>query len=301
MIYDTMGEFTLTKGLALKCLANFSIIGIGTPIININSLPGKKIEIKSLSFSMKNIQFNNLGDGGNSRTFIILTPARSASETIYYNVNIKDCSFINALDRADVFLDIIADNINDIGNITINNNNFVNSFNPLVLSSSSSTTAVVENNIFNNKSNLCGDVYYPLNSYIALDGSFGRLKINNNDLYNVGISQANGVLNNLSINFNNFILNYDCTKNLTQNIVDIGLGTALNYSQCFFNGNSIKATQINSSFTLTLNFIKSYRNIIYSQVYNNSFYKTTYTNFGQWLDAGANLTTGTIITNNTNN
>lgn len=299
MIYDTIGEFTLEKGLALKCLANFSIIGIGTPVININSLPRKKIEIKSLSFSLKNIQFNNLDDGGNSRVFIEVNPARTASETIYYSVNIKDCSFINALDRADVFLAVTADNINDIGNITINNNNFINSFNPLVLSSSSSTTAVVENNIFNNKSNLCGDVYYPLNSYIALDGSFGRLKINNNDMYNVGISQANGVLNNLSINFNNFILNYDCTQNLTQNIVDIGIGTALSYSQCFFNGNSIKATQINSSFTLTLNFIKSYRDIIYSQVYNNSFYKTTYTSFGQWLDA--DTTTGTIIANNTNN
>ena len=37
MIYDTIGEFTLTKGLYLKCLANFSIIGVGSPVININS------------------------------------------------------------------------------------------------------------------------------------------------------------------------------------------------------------------------------------------------------------------------
>src|SRR5574344_603958 len=300
MIYDTIGEFTLEKGLALKCLANFSITGIGTPIININSSSRKEIEIKSLSFSLKNIQFKNLFTGG-SRSFIRINPARIASETIYYNVEIKNCSFINLLERNDGFLSVIANNINDIGNITINNNNFVNSSNPLILSSSSSTTAVVENNIFNNKSNSCGNSDYSMKSYIDLNGGFGRLKINNNNMYNVGVYQINGVSNNLSINFNNFILNYNCTQDFTQNIVDIGAGTALNYAQCFFNGNSIKATQTNSLFTLTLNFIKSYRDIIYSQVYNNSFYKTTYTSFGQWLDAGTNLTTGTIITNNTNN
>ena len=51
--------------------------------------------------------------------------------------------------------------------------------------------------------------------------------------------------------------------------MNIGVGTSLDYKQCFFNGNSIKATQLNSLFTLSINFIKSYRNIIYSQVYNN--------------------------------
>ena len=83
--------------------------------------------------------------------------------------------------------------------------------------------------------------------------------------------------------------------------MDIGTGTRLGYSQCFFNGNSIEVTQLNSLFTLNVNFIKSYGDITYSQVYNNSFYKTTYTSFAQWLDAGTNLTTGTIIANNTNN
>lgn len=300
MIYDTIGEYSLTKGLALKCLANFSIIGVGTPIINIMSTLGKEIEAKSFSFTMKNIQFKNLYTGS-SRTFIRVNPARTGSETIYYNVEIKDCSFVNLENRLDGFLEIAAYNINDVGNITVNNNNFVNSSNPLILSSSESTTAVVENNIFNNKSDLCGTVYYPLNSYVALDGSFGRLKINNNDMYNVGVMQTNGVSKNLSINFNNFILNYNCTQDITQNIVAIGRGTSLGYNQCFFNGNSIKATQLNSLFTLSINFIKSYSDITYSQVYNNSFYKTTYTSFAQWLDAGTNLTTGTVISNNTNN
>ena len=148
---------------------------------------------------------------------------------------------------------------------------------------------------------MCGTVYLPLNSYIVLGGTFGRLKINNNDMYNVGVYQANGVSKNLSINFNNFILNYSCKKNFTQDIISIGIGTSLDYSQCFFNGNSINVTQLNSLFTLNVNFIRCYRNIAYSQVYNNSFYKTTYANFEQWLDAGSNLTTGTIIANNTNN
>ena len=84
--------------------------------------------------------------------------------------------------------------------------------------------------------------------------------------------------------------------------MDIGLGTSLDYKQCFFNGNSIKATQLNSLFTLSINFIKSYNNIIYSQVYNNSFYSEnpTLVTLSTFLNCTGS-TTGTIIANNTNN
>ena len=61
-----------------------------------------------------------------------------------YNVEIKNCSFVNTENRYDVFLSIDADNINDFGNITVSNNNFVNSSEPLNLSSSERTTAVIE-------------------------------------------------------------------------------------------------------------------------------------------------------------
>ena len=73
------------------------------------------------------------------------------------------------------------------------------------------------------------------------------------------------------------------------------------FKQCVFTGNTVYYTQTNASHVSTLNFIKSYADFIYCQVYNNTFLINGYTSFGQWLDAGANLTTGTIIANNTNN
>ena len=140
-----------------------------------------------------------------------------------------------------------------------------------------------------------------MQNYLSVSGNFGKLKINSNEFENTGISQYNGIADNLSINFNDFKLNYTLTSNLTQNIIDIGTGTTYNYKQCVITGNNIKSTQSNLNYVSTINFIKSYRDFTYSQVYNNTFMKDTYSNFGAWLDAGVKLTTGTIISNNTNN
>ena len=118
---------------------------------------------------------------------------------------------------------------------------------------------------------------------------------------NTGLMQINGTTASYSINFNNFEFLYNPTSNITQNAVELGAGTSDNFSQCVFSGNTIFANFSYSIYTSAINFIKSYRNITYSQIYNNSFYGLNYIQFGAWLDAGTNLTTGTIIANNTNN
>ena len=157
-------------------------------------------------------------------------------------------------------------------------------------------------NKFKNSNTAAGTTDRPLKNYLFINGNFGKLKITANEFENTGILHSNGTASNLSINFNDFSLNYSLTQNLTQNIIDIFVDSSYDsYKQYVITGNSVKSTQNNSSYVSTINFIKSYASFLYGQIYNNTFMKGTYSNFGTWLDAGTNLTTGTIIANNTNN
>lgn len=300
MIYDTIGEYSLTKGLYLKCLGNFSIIGVGSPAINITSAKSKKIEIQSYGLNMNNIKFKTNWTGS-SRLFMSFSSFRVANEEIFYSLNISNCDFIANAGSYDGYISISLNDENDNGTLNIKNNNFINCYYPLELSSTNSTTAFIEGNKFKNSNTEAGDSDYPMRNYLSVAGNFGKLKINSNEFENTGIKQYNGIADNLSINFNDFKLNYILTSNLTQNIIEMGIGTTYYYKQCVMTGNNIKSMQGNLNFVSTINFIKSYKDFVYGQVYNNTFMKDTYSNFGTWLDAGTKLKTGTIIANNTNN
>ena len=99
-----------------------------------------------------------------------------------------------------------------------------------------------------------------------------------------GIIQYNGIADNLSINFNDFKLNYILTSNLTQHIIQMGIGTTYYYKQCVMTEITLNQHNVISNFVSTINFIKSYKDFVYGQVYNNTFMKYTYSNFGNWLD-----------------
>ena len=87
-----------------------------------------------------------------------------------------------------------------------------------------------------------------------------------------------------------------------QNIVEImDFTTVQAFNQCVFTSNAIEANQINATYETSCNFVRSYRNFMYGQICNNTFMSQNYATFAAWLDAGNNLTTGTVIANNTNN
>ena len=128
------------------------------------------------------------------------------------------------------------------------------------------------------------------------------MKIEKNDMYNVGLLQINGITNNMFFQSNNIHTDYTPTENCTLDIIRLGAGTSSDINQLIAKDNAIRLKTSSTTYNYVTNFITSYRPLKYSQITGNSAFteNTTYATWSNWINT-SQITTGTIIANNTNN
>jgi len=188
-------------------------------------------------------------------------------------------------------------------NAQISSNFFNNSKYPIYLSGTANTSvSIVSNVIRNNDKSIYMSDSQP--ARIEIDGNFGIVKIEKNDMYNVGLCSVNGITDNMFFQSNNIYADYTPSEDCTLDIIQLGIGTPdeSDINQLIAKDNAIRLKTSSTTYKYTTNFITSYNPLKYSQITGNSAFteNTTYAPWSNWIKT-SQTTTGTIIANNTNN
>jgi len=293
-IYDTVVDYTITRGIALSCADSFSIIGVGKPKLKISmGNASNKLYIKSTSFFMDNMSFEFLTTTGAA---FYLKPYRVASEFVSYNLDIKNSYF-----KGKTAISLTSDNLNNVILGNINNCIFENS-NIFFYNQYYASTININNNVFKNTGTVI--VAGNLIDFIDISGSWSSCIISKNSFENCGIEfPSSFVTRQLKISENNFNINYPTPliSSVTNSIIYI-------YSdpitiQGYIINNNFRVNISSATFSNSINVIYAEYDFIYGQVSNNSFYSDNPTKaiFNSWINIATGISTGTIIANNTNN
>ena len=176
-IYDTVVNYTITRGIALSCADSFSVFGVGKPKLKINmSNVSNKLYIKSTSFFMDNISFEFLTTTGIG---FYLEPYRVDSETVNYNLDVKNSHFKNMsaitlqnYNSNNIILSSIANCFFEYSSIVFYNQYYKSTIN-------------ISNNIFKNTETVIGSSI--LTYFIDIRGSWNSCIISKNSFENCGI------------------------------------------------------------------------------------------------------------------
>jgi hypothetical protein len=293
-IYDTVVNYTITRGIALSCSDSFSIIGIGKPKLKINmSNVNNKLYIKSTSFFIENISFEFLTTTG---LLFNLKPYRIASENVNYNLDVKNSYF-----KGKTAINLTSDNLKNVVLGNINNCTFENS-DIFIYNQYYSSKININNNIFKNTGTVI--VAGRLIDFIDIRGSWSSCIISKNSFENCGIEfPSDFVTLQLKISENNFKIDYPTPSNgsVVNSIIYI-YSDPITIQGCIIN-NNFKVNISSITFTNSVNIIYAEYDFIYGQISNNCFYSSNPTKaiFNSWINIATGVNTGTIIANNTNN
>ena len=293
-IYDTVVDYTITRGIALSCADSFSIIGVGKPKLKISmGNTSNKLYIKSTSFFMDNMSFEFLTTTG---SLFYLKPYIIGSEKVNYNLNVK-----NSYLKEGTSVRLPSDTLHAVILGDINNCIFEDS-SIWIYNQYYSSKINISNNIFKNTGSVI--VEGRLTDLIEVIGSWSSCIISRNSFENCGIEFPSGfATRQLKISENNFNINYPTPliSSLTTAIIYI-------YSdpitiQGYIINNNFRVNISSATFSNSINVIYAEFDFIYGQVSNNSFYSDNPTKaiFNSWINIATGISTGTIIANNTNN